>query len=674
MVTNLDSPQVIKAAFDETTGELKVKLNPTELIIDHSTDSIKVGDGVKTATITTVGGNNAIDVNVVQTVGGGGSVVDVTPTSPVANDYLPVRLTDGTNFYVAGGSGGGGTSLTDKGTFVEGTTPFVPVGGVYNETIASDPTEDQGAAARITAKRAIHTNLRNASGTEIATSGNPLRTDPTGTTAQPITDNGGSLTVDGAVSVNNGSGGSAVNIQDGGNSITVDGSISVSNFPATQPVSGTVTTNLGTIAGVSTETTLAALNTKVVTFDLDSGVGTQNIPGISLRKTASGGSVELGTSSDPIRTDPTGITTQPVSGSISISNFPASQAVTGPLTDTQLRATAVPVSGPLTDTQLRATAVPVSGTVAVSNSFALDATITGGTAQTKITDGTNVATVKAASTAAVATDKAVVVAVSPNNSVAVTGTVTSNQGTNNATPWNENVAQINGVTPLMGNGVTGTGSLRVTVASDNTAFGVNAIQSGTWTVQPGNTANTTAWRTEGRPSTIATYAASFQALTPPAAATNMIQIRGSATKIVRIHAIMFAASATAAGAQNVFLRKQSAADTGGTFTAVSTNLVTNSARSGATATLGHYTVSPTSLGAAVNTIICCRIFFQITAGTAVFDPTINLIEKAGLLGTSGTNELFTLNGIAESLSVSNNAAALAAGYKIDNYVVVWSEE
>ena len=35
--------------------------------------------------------------------------------------------------------------------------------------------------------------------------------------------------------------------------------------------------------------------------------------------------------------------------------------VSGPLTDTQLRATAVPVSGPLTDTQLRATAVPVSG-------------------------------------------------------------------------------------------------------------------------------------------------------------------------------------------------------------------------------------------------------------------------------------------------------------------------
>lgn len=36
-----------------------------------------------------------------------------------------------------------------------------------------------------------------------------------------------------------------------------------------------------------------------------------------------------------------------------------------------------------------------------------------------------------------------------------------------------NVSQINAVTPLMGNGITGTGSQRVTVASDNTAFTVN---------------------------------------------------------------------------------------------------------------------------------------------------------------------------------------------------------
>ena len=59
-----------------------------------------------------------------------------------------------------------------------------------------------------------------------------------------------------------------------------------------------------------------------------------------------------------------------IDGTVAVSNFPATQAVSGPLTDAQLRATAVPISGtvstgltqPLTDTQLRATAVPVSGT------------------------------------------------------------------------------------------------------------------------------------------------------------------------------------------------------------------------------------------------------------------------------------------------------------------------
>lgn len=49
------------------------------------------------------------------------------------------------------------------------------------------------------------------------------------------------------------------------------------------------------------------------------------------------------------------------------------------------------------------------------------------------------------------------------------GALTANQSVN--------VSQINAVTPLMGNGVTGTGSQRVTIASDNTAFPVNATLS-----------------------------------------------------------------------------------------------------------------------------------------------------------------------------------------------------
>ena len=51
-------------------------------------------------------------------------------------------------------------------------------------------------------------------------------------------------------------------------------------------------------------------------FDSDSGAGTQFTQGVSLRKSASGGSVELGTATDPLRTDPTGTTTQPVGGNV----------------------------------------------------------------------------------------------------------------------------------------------------------------------------------------------------------------------------------------------------------------------------------------------------------------------------------------------------------------------
>jgi hypothetical protein len=97
------------------------------------------------------------------------------------------------------------------------------------------------------------------------------------------------------------------------------------------------------------------------------------------------------------------------------------------------------------------------------------------------------------------------------------GSLTANQSVN--------VAQINGVTALMGNGVTGTGSQRVTIASDNTAFTVNSAQSGTWTVQPGNTANTTAWLVQDVAGT--TGGMSFNGFVG-AASNNKTQIKGSA--------------------------------------------------------------------------------------------------------------------------------------------------
>lgn len=106
-------------------------------------------------------------------------------------------------------------------------------------------------------------------------------------------------------------------------------------------------------------------------------------------------------------------------------------------------------------------------------------------------------------------------------------------GTTNAV----SVSQIGANTVSTGNGVVGTGVQRVAIASDNTAFSVNAVQSGTWTVQPGNTPNTSAWLVTEVPPSGATNANSSLASTAleashviKASAGRLYQLTGVNTK------------------------------------------------------------------------------------------------------------------------------------------------
>lgn len=74
--------------------------------------------------------------------------------------------------------------------------------------------------------------------------------------------------------------------------------------------------------------------------------------------TVNSAGTEIGTGAAPIRVDPTGTTTQPVSGTVT---------ATGPLTDTQLRATPVPISGTITanaGTNLNTSALATSANLA----------------------------------------------------------------------------------------------------------------------------------------------------------------------------------------------------------------------------------------------------------------------------------------------------------------------
>lgn len=92
--------------------------------------------------------------------------------------------------------------------------------------------------------------------------------------------------------------------------LRITGSISASN-PSVSTNNSAIPSS-STQVGGSDGTNLQPVRV----FDLDSGGGVQYVLGVGLRKAASGGSVELGTSSDPIRIDPIGTTTQPVSGTV----------------------------------------------------------------------------------------------------------------------------------------------------------------------------------------------------------------------------------------------------------------------------------------------------------------------------------------------------------------------
>jgi hypothetical protein len=209
-------------------------------------------------------------------------------------------------------------------------------------------------------------------------------------------------------------------------------------WQTTQPVSGTVTANAGTNLNTSalaldatltggTQKAIARGGAKGATSAADitstaNGADHQGID-VQLQNSSVAVTATFWQATQPVSlataptTPVTGTfwqTTQPVSATFWQATQPVSLATapTTPVTGTFWQTTQ-PVSGAVTAN---------AGTNLNTSSLALDATLTGGTQQTKITDGTNVGSVKAASTAAVATDKALVVAVSPNNSVGVTGT------------------------------------------------------------------------------------------------------------------------------------------------------------------------------------------------------------------------------------------------------------
>lgn len=82
---------------------------------------------------------------------------------------------------------GSGVSAVDEAAFTAGTSVFAPGGGFFQTTATANAlTNGQQGMWQMTATRAGFVNLRNAAGTEVGTAGAALRTDPVGTTTQPV--------------------------------------------------------------------------------------------------------------------------------------------------------------------------------------------------------------------------------------------------------------------------------------------------------------------------------------------------------------------------------------------------------------------------------------------------------------------------------------------------------
>lgn len=271
-----------------------------------------------------------------------------------------------------------------------------------------------------------------------------------------------------------------------GTPIPISGNITASN--ASVGLNDTAIPGSSTLIAGSDGTNLRSLRV----FDADTGGGTQWILGVGLRKFAGGGSVEFGTSSDPIRTDPTGTTTQPISGTIT-ANQGGSWTVAGTGNFTVVQATASNLRAQLASEAATGTAVPStavqmggsdgvnlrpfftdsSGRQIVIGAAANGAAVTGNPVLVAGSDGTNARSIRTA------TDGTVRVDPTGTTTQPVSGTVTTNQGTS---PWVENVSQFGGSNVVTGTGTSGAGIPRITVSNDSNIL---ATQSGTWTVQQG---------------------------------------------------------------------------------------------------------------------------------------------------------------------------------------------
>lgn len=559
-----------------TEADVDATITGTAVLWEDTSDTLRAVSAAKPLPVNVVAGG-AGDGSILDGVSSAikATVLDYTNSNPLA-----VRLTDTVGDYVGAGAG---TQYTE-----DAAAAADPIGTALIMVRADSPAavtsaDGDNVAARATNKGELYVkhvdaipaaqsgtwNITNVSGTvSLPTGAATEATLAAIKTAAEILDNaiaGTEMQVDVVAALP--AGGNTIGAVNLAQYTPATGRLPVDGSGVTQPVSAA---SLPLPSGAATSAAQTTGNNSVASIDTKTPALGQALAAGSVPVVLTASQITTLTPlatvavTGPLTDTQLRASAVPVSGTVTANAGTGTMAVSGPLTDTQLRATAVPISGtvtasgPLTDTQLRATAVPVSvaslPSQAVTNAgtFAVQATVAATAtniakaedvasadadvgvpamavrkatpANTSGTDGDYEmlqmangrlwasATIDAALPAGsnaigklAANDAVDIGDVTINNasgasavniqdggnSITVDGAVTATLaaettkviGTVNVAAGQSisitansavNIAQINGVTPLMGAGNTGTGSPRVTIVSDQASIPVAA--------------------------------------------------------------------------------------------------------------------------------------------------------------------------------------------------------
>ena len=547
MTSQLDSIKTAVETLDNAIAGSEMQVDvltlPNVTLAAGTNTNEVVGDAAHDAA---VAGNPVL-------VGGYASAAaptDVSADGDVARIWTTVK--GAVNIADAGGNisiDDGGNSITVDGSVSITGTPSVVVAAQMDDTATTLATENNYSAARLTEYRALHVNLRDAAGTELAVGGGTQYTEDAAAAANPVGNALNLIRADSLAGVTSADGDNvaargtdkgelyvkhvdAIPVTDNGGSLTVDVGTAL---PAGTNAIGKLAANSGVDIGDVDITSIAAGDNNIGNVDivsLPASTNTLEVVGDVAHDAAIAGNpitvggvasaaapADVSADQDAVRAwylrngaQATVITAAGalIGGDatngldIDVTRLPALVAGTANIGDVDVLTIAAGdnnIGNVDIVTMPNVTLAAGTNTNEVVGDAAHDAAAAGNpllggayasaAAPTDVSaDGDAVRLWALRSGAQVIQPTYAGVLHSTGNGVAGTGTPRVTIASDNTAfsvnigtfPDNEpfNVAQINGVTPLMGAGNTGTGSQRVTIASDQAviAVGGNVAHSG----------------------------------------------------------------------------------------------------------------------------------------------------------------------------------------------------